>query len=107
MICPNCQNACGERDHFCCRCGSPLQEAVPAKKGALWVPVLILILLSAVGIAVFFCTAPGKRHAHSSADAPWFAVQNGVLYFDESRYAGSGELTVPNQVDGEDRKSVV
>ena len=45
MICPNCQNACGERDHFCCRCGSPLQEAVPAKKGALWVPVLILILL--------------------------------------------------------------
>ena len=57
MICPNCQNVCGERDHFCCRCGSPLQEAVPAKKGALWVPVLILILLSAVGIAVFFCTA--------------------------------------------------
>ena len=101
MICPNCQNACGERDHFCCRCGSPLQEAVPAKKGALWVPVLILILLSAIGIAVFFCTAPGKRHAHSSADAPWFAVQNGVLYFDESRYAGSGELSVPNQVDGE------
>ena len=101
MICPNCKNACGERDHFCCRCGSPLQEAVPAKKGALWVPVLILILLSAIGIAVFFCTAPGKRHAHSSADAPWFAVQNGVLYFDESRYAGSGELSVPNQVDGE------
>ena len=70
MICPNCQNACGERDHFCCRCGSPLQEAVPAKKGALWVPVLILILLS----AVYHLTLLFLLSAEASASAARFCV---------------------------------
>lgn len=101
MTCPNCRNACADTDRYCFRCGTPLPETPPAPKSARWVPVLILILLSAIGIAVFFCTAPGKSGAHVSADAPWFSIQNGVLYFDGSRYAGGGELTVPDRVDGE------
>lgn len=105
MTCPNCQTACGENDRFCYRCGAPLQAAPPVKKGSHWVPALILLILSALGIGIFFATAKSPAASKSaprvSSDTPWFTTKNGMLYFDESLYTGGGKLTVPSQVNGE------
>lgn len=97
MICPNCQNTCGETDRFCFRCGTPLSKQKPAKKGSHAAPLLILIALSVLGIALFFIMPMGS----SESDTPWFTIEDGYLYFDESRYIGNGELTVPSVVNGE------
>lgn len=99
MICPNCQTLCGDTDRYCYLCGTPLQ-APPnkPKKGSRWVPVLILLIMSAAGLAAFFTSS---AHTSRSAAEPWFRVSNGVLYFDKALYTGGSELTVPGEINGE------
>lgn len=107
MNCPNCQTLCGDSDRFCYLCGTPLRaeaEIPKPKKGSRWVPALILILMSAVGIVLFFATADrseAKRGDFDSAEDGWFYVENGVLYFDAFSYTGGSELTVPSEVSGQ------
>lgn len=107
MFCPNCGTACGEEQRFCIHCGTDLhpeagEVIIPRsaqKKGSRWVPILILVILSAVGIGVFFATSgPGNPMVQS--DMPWFSIKNGELHFDESLYTGGSEVTVPNQIGG-------
>lgn len=97
MICPKCQNNCGEEDSFCFRCGYNLSEPPVAPKGRHWVPIAILILLSALGIVLFFAI-PMKP---VQSDTPWFQVVDGTLYFDPFSYNGGPEVTVPEVVNGQ------
>ncbi len=61
MYCPNCHALCDDTDRFCYDCGQMLQPmAAKPKKGSLWVPLLILIALSAAGLVCFFATASGQ-----------------------------------------------
>ena len=105
MICPNCQSVCADSAHFCSTCGTALQQpAMPVqpKKGTRWIPALLLLILSIAGLVLFQLTAgrtATARHS-SSQDGNWFYTDNGVLYFDESRYTGGSELTVPSEVSG-------
>lgn len=97
MICPNCQTDCREGDGFCYSCGAPLRIPKQPKKGKHSIPILILIGLSVLGIILFFAipmTAPTN-------DTPWFTVEQGVLYFNESLYTGNNELVVPETVQGQ------
>lgn len=96
MTCHNCQTVCGENDRFCYRCGARLNEST-AKKGTHRIPVLILITLSVIGIALFYMIPMGS----SDPETPWFTIDNGTLFFDESLYTGSSELTVPEVVNGQ------
>ena len=102
MNCPNCQTLCGEHDHFCYICGTPLQDAQPKqKKGSRLIPLLLLILMSAVGLILFFTTAGNDAPIRAEGSSPWFYVRDGVLYFEEHRYTGGSELTVPDQIAGQ------
>lgn len=97
MICPNCNTECRESDGFCYCCGAPLRIPHSSQKGKHTIPILILIGLSVLGIILFFAipmTTPTN-------DTPWFTVQQGVLYFDESLYTGSSELVVPESIQGQ------
>lgn len=105
MICPNCQTPCDDSARFCSACGTALlytAEAPRPKKGTRWIPVLILLLICAAGLVLFFATADLTASAPtvSSPDSPWFSVKNGALYFDETLYTAGGELTVPSQIEG-------
>lgn len=108
MYCPNCNALYGENQRFCTHCGTDLHpeageiiiEQPPVKKGSHWVPILILVILSAIGFGVFFATSePGASAAQS--DMPWFSIHEGELYFFESLYTGSSDVTVPEQINGE------
>lgn len=102
MNCPNCQTLCGEADRFCYLCGTSLQQIPPKpKKGSRWVPILLLVLMSAVGLTAFFATAGNKADIHAEGSSPWFYVRDGVLYFEEHKYTGSSELTVPGEIAGQ------
>ncbi len=98
MTCPNCQNICGEADGFCFRCGTPLLDEA-SKRGTHRVPILILILLSIIGIVLFFAIPLGSPI--SSSETPWFVIQDGELFFNASLYSGSNELVVPETVNGQ------
>ena len=100
MICPNCHAFCEAQDHFCYMCGTPLQPVKP-KKGSRWIPLLLLILMSAAGLISFFATSGSNAPIHAEGSSPWFYVQNGVLYFEAHRYTGDGELTVPSEIAGQ------
>ena len=95
MICPNCQAQCGENDRFCMFCGTALTKSEKSKKGTHLIPVGILTALAIVGIVLFFLLPMQPN------ETPWFTVENGVLYFDESLYMGSEEITVPETVAGQ------
>lgn len=97
MICPNCKTLCEDYDRFCYHCGAPLSQTPPEKKGSHKIPVLLLTLLSALGIVLFFLIPMGNV----PSDTPWFTVQDGTLFFDESLYTGGSELTVPEKVNGQ------
>lgn len=102
MNCPNCQTPCAEGDRFCYQCGTPL-AGTPVKKGTHWIPALILVLMSALGILVYFAVdipTPAATEPYLS-DAPWFAMYDGELYFDPYYYDGGSELTVPAEIDGQ------
>ena len=108
MFCPNCQTQNHDTYRFCTHCGTDLHPEYsevniprPAvKKGSHWVPVLILVVLSAMGIALFFATA-GKNDTVVRSETPWFSISEGELYFYENLYTGDSEVTVPSQINGE------
>lgn len=103
MNCPNCHTFCNVSDHFCYLCGTPLRQAAPPKpkKGSFWIPALILIAMSVSGIALFFATAGKDAPIRSEGSSNWFYVRDGVLYFEEHRYTGGSELTVPDTIAGQ------
>lgn len=102
MICPNCQTLCEDSDRFCYHCGTPLQTVLPKpKKGSRWIPTLLLVLMSVAGLVLFFATAGKDAPIRAEGNTPWFYVKNGVLYFEEHRYTGGSELTVPSEIAGQ------
>lgn len=103
MYCPNCSALCNEEDHFCYLCGTALHQetAVQPKKGSRWIPLLLLILMSAAGLLLFFATAGNTAPIRADGSAEWFYVQDNVLYFEESRYTGGSELSVPGELAGQ------
>lgn len=92
MNCPNCNAFCDDNHYFCSRCGTRLVAETPAKKGSHWVPVLILVILSILGTVLYFAAAGDPLSC--------FQVKDGALYFDQTLYTGSEELTVPEQISG-------
>ena len=104
MFCPYCNYECEAHDRFCSHCGSPLTQQSAEKKGHHWVPLLIMLLVFAFGTSLFFLL-PGNSDFQNPSDSgteySWFRVDNGVLYFDESRYTGSSELTIPEELFGQ------
>lgn len=77
------------------------QQSAPVctgKKGTHWIPIVIMVILSLIGFGLFIGI---PSIAAPESDTPWFQNVDGVLYFDESLYDGSGELEVPAYVDGE------
>lgn len=97
MICPNCQNNCREGDQFCFRCGAALAAPPAPKKGRHIVPIAILMVLSILGIVLFFAVPMGD----TQSETPWFQIDDGILFFDQSLYTGGSELTVPEVVNGQ------
>lgn len=129
MFCTQCGEKVSDSSHFCSHCGhqvcapspSAVSEEVPSaeqyadiniettpeaavststeKKGRLWPPVLILVILFGVGLFLFLCLRPSV--AVTDLAMPWFAVADGTLYFNEQLYVGGSELEVPAVVAGE------
>lgn len=66
-------------------------------KGSLWAPTLILILMIAIGTVVYI----HSQKSHTVSPTPWFSIHDGILSFDENKYAGSAELEIPSSVDGQ------
>ena len=97
MNCPNCNAFCDDNHYFCSRCGTRLVAETPAKKGSHWVPVLILVILSILGTVLYFAAA---GNAAAGDPLSCFQVKDGALYFDQTLYTGSEELTVPEQISG-------
>lgn len=119
MICPTCGSFTPDGSRFCCCCFSRIsieetqdnapteaviegtQTSIPSslkKKGRLWPPMLILGILFAIGLTLFVLI--GNTSA-ADPDIPWFTVQNGKLYFNETLYTGGNELTVPAAIGGQ------
>ncbi len=73
---------------------------IEPKPGRLWPPLLILGILFILGLTLFFLLGNGAGTACDPA-MPWFTAENGLLFFDESRYTGSSELTVPSVIAGQ------
>ena len=104
MNCPNCQAPGAQTDRFCRFCGTPLYAQNPQpveKKGSFRVPALILLIMSVTGIILYFITSQPLALIPPRSSSGCFSIQGGTLYFDESRYTGSSELTVPREVAGE------
>ena len=108
MFCPNCAASCPEEQRFCTRCGTDLhpeagEVIIPQyqeKKGSRWVPILVLCLIAAIGIGVFFAT--GSINAPvSHPKSLWFSLKDGTLSFNEDMYIGGSELTVPSEIAGQ------
>lgn len=100
MICPNCQTPCGDSDHFCYVCGMALHRPKP-KTGSRWMPLLLLILMFVGGLISFFATSGQDAPIRAQGDMPWFYVRSGILYFEQQRYTGGNELTVPSEIAGQ------
>ena len=98
MNCPNCQSPCEDFQYFCRICGTRLKPDTQ-RKGSRLVPALLLILMSAAGLLLFFSTKDLTRPVVTASDG-CFTVDRGVLYFDEALYDGTGELEVPAAIDG-------
>ena len=104
LFCPHCNNLCEAHDRFCSHCGAPLVSTGP-QKGRHWVPVLIMVILCAFGTGLFFAfpsrVLPAPAVNEAVTENSWFYVDNGVLYFEESRYSGGSELTIPDKLFGQ------
>lgn len=103
MNCPYCNYECESHDRFCSHCGASLTAAYQEKKGRHWVPVLAMVLILAFGTFLFFAL-PGRSNANTDMpvgdETAWFAIEDGVLYFNQSRYDGSTELQIPESIGG-------
>ena len=104
MICPNCGYAYEAGDHYCSVCGISLEiqpEPKPRRKRAIWPPVLIMVLMVAIGFAVYFLFPAQPAPSTAENEYPWFEIFDGTLYFHEDLYTGDRELIVPDTVDGQ------
>ena len=99
MYCQYCGHPHDDDDRFCRYCGTALNAPNLPKKGSHWVPVLVMAILCALGIGLFFGLP--YRNAAPAEGASCFSVRNGVLYFDDSLYSGNSDLMVPATVDGQ------
>lgn len=102
MFCSNCGYECEAHDRYCSHCGVPLTAAPRERMGRHWVPILIMVLIFAVGTGLFFAL-PGSssgRNGLSTSQMPWFRIDDGVLYFSESHYDGTDELVIPESIGG-------
>lgn len=76
---------------------APAEPELPKpKKGRLWPPVLLLVLMFTAGLALFLFSG------HNS----YFSVENGALSFHPEYYTGGPELTIPETVDGQTVTSI-
>ena len=71
---------------------------VMEKKGRHWVPLLLMTVLALCCTALFYAIPMDRDLAPAT---PWFSVEEGILYFDQTQYTGGSELTVPAQIDGQ------
>lgn len=104
MFCPYCNNLCEAHDRFCSHCGTPLLPPAP-KQGRHWVPIVIMVMLCAFGIGLFFAL-PGSPNTPTSvsvpeSETPWFSISGGTLSFHKGLYHGDSKLVVPETVNGE------
>lgn len=114
MFCPYCGTFNTEESTACCRCGGTFRAAPVAqpateaprvtepapKKGRVWPPLLVLVVLLAIGLTLFFLI-PLTGSSVTDPAMPWFTMRDGVLYFDDSAYIGGSELTVPAAIMGQ------
>lgn len=81
------------------------QDTPTLKRGSHRVPFLMMVILFTVGTVLFFALPYGYGAPDSSvavdAAMPWFRVEGGTLSFSSGNYSGSGELTVPSSVAGQ------
>ena len=105
MFCPHCGYSCEDAARFCSYCGTALTRTVQNRKGSHWVPLLVLVMIFSFGTGLFFALPGSDRDApalsEDTAEYSWFHVDNGIVYFDASRYTGTGELTVPDEISGQ------
>ena len=100
MICPSCGNEFDGQAFSCPVCDFIPIDPSCCKKGRHWVPILIMALIFSFGTALFFILPGTPAPVVDAADAaPWFRIEEGVLYFDETAYTGGTELTVPETVN--------
>ena len=127
MFCTQCGSKIADSSRFCCLCGHRVRTLVsPAvnqyaedktvpfsdtpsafsseKKGRIWPPILILVILFGIGLSLFLCFRTPA--AVTDPAMPWFTVQDGTLYFNEGLYTGGAELTVPATLAGEKVKVI-
>ena len=116
MFCIKCGQQLEDGDSFCCMCGHSVNPAAPEEPTAIDIPpepevpagpkpkqraaVISLVLIFLVGLVVFLLFPTGSGPAQDAA-MPWFSVEDGVLYFDQSLYTGSSTLVVPESISGQ------
>lgn len=105
MFCPHCGYSCEDSDRYCSHCGAPLTRQVQVRKGSHWVPLLILLVIFSFGLGLFFAL-PGRDSEfpevpEEAVEYSWFSVDNGVLYFDATRYNGTDKLIIPDELFGQ------
>lgn len=125
MLCTRCGQSVLPDSRFCYHCGmqlvtvevdiqlpesvepiymeapqfTPAPPPVPAKKGTLRAPIIVLAALCAVGF-LLFALFPGVTPESAPAGpqinhSGHFTLMDGHLFFDASGYTGSEELNVP------------
>jgi len=72
----------------------------PKKYGRHWVPLLIMAALALCCTTLFYAVPMKSAEPVTSREQPWFSVDEGVLYFDESHYTGGPQLTLPEDIQG-------
>ena len=73
----------------------PVPVTPAPKKGRLWPPLALLVILACIGLGVFLSKGSPVPDPNAC-----FSVENGTLFFDYSLYTGSDELTIPESVNG-------
>lgn len=104
MFCPYCGGFNSDGSEVCRFCHGRFSVTAPAapapRKGRIWLPLAILGAMLVMGLFLFF-TIPLSGGPSVDPDMPWFSIENGTLYFDESRHPGGTTLTVPRTVAGQ------
>lgn len=95
MYCNKCGTYLYDDHQFCINCGDPRPVPPPTKKGTLWIPILILVLMFALGCFIYYVS-----FACPPVDGVGLYVKSGSLRFDEDTYEGSSDLIVPEMIDG-------